>query len=408
MTMDPPKPSSFRWVILLLIVASFILTCLSRYLWAPLIPVVAPVFKINNALAGSYMTAFYIGYVITQIPAGVLADRLGVKYVLGISLLIEGLSQIAFIYIASFDAGFWLRMVTGLGAGAIYSACSRAVVDWFPAKERGTAFGILLASPALGIILSNLLVPVLNKLVGWQGVFMVIGFFTGAMGVLVTFLVHTSSRPKESNVNLFGGFKVIFSNRDLILTTLAGFCMVWGELGMATWANSYIKQKLGYSVSVAGLVMIFYGIGGIFGPLLSGLVSDKLRDRKNLMILSFVMQIPFIIIFGHQQTMPKLCFVGFIVGFFQYLANPLFPAKISDLVGKEWSATANGTTNFVFQLAAMIVPLVLGWSIDFTGSFGSVWLIMASGPLVGIFLLLAIKKKGIPQTDTILPISANS
>ena len=47
--------------------------------------------------------------------------------------------------IRSYEAGFWLRLATGIGSGSVYGACTRAVVDWFPPKERGTAFGIIMA-----------------------------------------------------------------------------------------------------------------------------------------------------------------------------------------------------------------------------------------------------------------------
>lgn len=384
------KFSPYRWVILSLMVLSFVLTFISRFTWPPLIPVVSPILHLSNAEAGSFMTAFYIGYVITSIPAGVLADRLGVRVVLGVSLVLEGLATFGLNTMTSFDMGFYLRIATGLGAGAVYSACSRALMDWFPARERGTAFGILLASPSAGIVLSNFIVPALNRTMGWRGVFQVVGLFTALVGILVFFLARTTAEQKPSGGNILGGFKVIFTSKDLILTSLAGFALMWAELGIATWANAYIK-KLGFSVSTAGLVMIFYGIGGVVAPLLSGYLSDRIGKRKNILIFAYLVQIPFTIIFGYMHSVTALSIMGFLVGFFSYMANPHLTVMISEFAGKEWAATANGTANFIFQMASMIGPLVLGWSIDYTGSFASVWWIMAAGPLVGALLLMPVR-----------------
>lgn len=392
-TIESKEASQYRWVILILMVSCFLFTFITRFSWPPLIPVVVPVLGMKMTQAGAFMSAFYFGYIITQIPAGVLADRFGVRTILAISLILEGISTFAMGYMTTFDMGFWLRVITGLGAGAVYASCSRALMEWFPAKERGTAFGILLAAPSGGIVLSNYIVPALNKSVGWQGAFQAIGLATAVVGVLIFILVRTSDEIKSSE-SMFGGFRVVFSSKDLILTALAGFCLMWVELGTATWANAYIK-KLGYSVQAAGLVMIFYGIGGILAPLVSGYISDKIGQRKNVLILSYALIIPLTIAFGYQTTMTMLCTMGFIFGFCSYLANPQLTVLISEFAGKEWAATANGTANFIFQLAPLIGPVVLGWSIDFTGSFTSVWWIMAAGPLVGILLLLPVRPENI-------------
>ena len=382
--------SQYRWVILALMFLCFLFTFLTRFAWPPLIPVVVPALKMNMTQAGAFMSAFYFGYVITQIPAGMLADRFGVRLILGASLVIEGLSTFGMGYMASYDAGLWLRAITGLGAGAVFAACARALMEWFPAKERGTAFGIMLAAPSGGIVLSNYIVPALNQAFSWQGAFKAIGIATVILGIAIYFMVKTSDQPKGEK-SMFAGIKVVFSNRNILLTAIAGFCLMWVELGTATWANAYIK-KLGFSVADAGMVMIAYGIGGIIGPMVSGYISDKIGNRKLLLIVSYILIIPLTIYFGYQTTISMLSLVGFLFGFCSYLANPQLTVLISEFAGKEWAATANGFANFIFQIAPMISPLILGWSIDTTGNFNAVWYMMAAGPLVGIFVLMAVGK----------------
>lgn len=382
--------SQYRWVILALMFLCFVFTFVTRFAWPPLIPVVVPALGMKMTQAGAFMSAFYFGYVITQIPAGLLADRFGVRLILGASLVMEGLSTFGMGYMASYDTGLWLRAITGLGAGAVYAACARALMEWFPAKERGTAFGIMLAAPSGGIILSNYIVPALNQAFSWQGAFKVIGIATVILGIAIYFLVKTSDQPKGEK-SMLAGIKVILGNRNILLTAIAGFCLMWVELGTATWANAYIK-KLGFSIADAGMVMIAYGIGGVIAPMVSGYISDKIGNRKLLLIISYILIIPLTVYFGYQTTISMLSIVGFLFGFCSYLANPQLTVLISEYAGREWAATANGFSNFVFQLASMIGPMILGWSIDSTGNFNTVWYMMAAGPLVGIFVLLAIGK----------------
>jgi ACS family hexuronate transporter-like MFS transporter len=351
-------------------------------------PVVVPILNMKMSQAGAFMSAFYIGYVITQIPAGVLADYFGIKFILAFSLVVEGLSTFGMGYIGSYESGFALRVVTGLGAGAVFAACARALMEWFAPKERGTAFGLLLGAPSAGILLSGLIVPAINKSFGWEAAFQAVGAATVVVGIIVFFLVKTSSQVKNGG-SMFGGFRIVFGSKDLILTSLAGFCLMWVELGTATWTFASIKH-LGFSLSSAGTVLMFYGIGGLIAPFVSGYLSDKVGHRKYILIISLAIIAPVTVLFGYQATIASLSVMGFIFGFVSYLANPHLTVMVSEFAGKEWAATANGTANFIFQLAPMIGPVVMGWTIDVTGAFASVWWIMAAGPVLGILLLLPV------------------
>jgi sugar phosphate permease len=355
-----------------------------------MISVVVPELKMNMSQAGAYMSAFYIGYVITQVPGGVLADRFGVSLILAGSLIISGLTTFGMGFITDFDTGFWLRIATGLGGGAVISCCARALMEWFPAKERGTAFGLLFMAPSVGVVLSNYVVPALNAILQWRGTFQAIGIATTLLGILIYFLVKTSDQAKGEKKALLGGFKVIFSSRDLILVCLAGFCLMWVQIGTMTWANAFIK-RLGFSLQDAGYVMIWYGIGGVIAPAVSGYISDKMGNRKALLLGSYIVTIPLTVIFGYMTTMPMLMLLAFIFGFCSFVANPHLNLLVSEYAGKEWAATANGTAGFVYQLAPIIGSVILGWSIDITGNFNIVWWLMAVGPLVGTLLLLPIR-----------------
>ncbi|WP_018085960.1 MFS transporter [Desulfurispora thermophila] len=386
------KPLRYRWVILTLCAACFLFTFITRFTWPPLIPVVVPSLGMKMSQAGAFMSAFYIGYIITQIPAGILADRFGVRIILAGSLILEGLSTTSLGFISTYETGVYLRIMSGLGAGAVYASCSRALMEWFPAYERGRAFGILLAAPSGGILVTNLIVPPLNDFIGWKGAFHTVGFLTIMAGILVFLFMRSQCEQSGNDKSLLTGFKVIFSNKYLIMTALAGFCLMWLELGMATWANMYIK-RLGYTVSTAGSVMVSYGLGGVIAPLISGIVSDITRQRKWIIIISYVLVIPLTLLFGSQKDLSVLLLMGFLLGFSSYIANPQLTVMISQFAGKNWAATANGVSNFLFQIASLISPWLIGLVLDVTGNFSWVWLIMAAGPLMGVLFMLPVRQE---------------
>lgn len=116
------QAQSFRWVLLGLVALTWITTFLVRLTWPPLIPVVVPILHMKMAQAGAYMSAFYLGYVITQIPSGILADRFGTRIIFTLSLIVGGVSTIAMGSIHSFGAG--ARASRDLRPGLWSALCS--------------------------------------------------------------------------------------------------------------------------------------------------------------------------------------------------------------------------------------------------------------------------------------------
>lgn len=350
-------------------------------------------FGLSAAEAGAYMSAFYAGYLITQIPGGMLADRFGVKFVMALSLLIGGLATFSLSMMTSYEMGFVLRVATGLGAGCIMACCGKVITRYFKPNERSMAFGILLVGPTAGLLLSNYLGPVLLKSMGWQGAFRTVGIIAVVIAVLVFVLVKNEKAEKDQiqKVGFFSSLKDVFANKGVVLVGLAGFGLMWVSLGTATWANSYMGS-IGLSSDVAGQVMMLYSVGGIIASVSSGWIVDKFGlDRRKYIMVCYLILIVSTIVFGMQTSVMALMITGFLFGFFSYTANPHLNSLVIDYSGAQFAATATGFTNVMFQFASLIGPLVFGFMSDMTGGFTAVWIAMAAGPLFGILMLLAAR-----------------
>jgi ACS family hexuronate transporter-like MFS transporter len=379
-----------KWMVLALSVGCYLMGFIVRFTWPPMIAVAAPDLGIDMARAGMYMSAFYIGYVLTHIPAGVLADRFGVRYLLFTAMLLEGISSLAMAHIGSFSPGFWLRIVGGLGAGTVYAACVRSVTTWFSAKERGMAFGIMMLSPTAGVLLANQIVPYVVGRFAWQTAFSLVGWLAIGLAVLVLFTMKETGQRAEGK-NFLEGLRFVFGHRDLMLMAFAGFALMWIQIGFISWGNTALKQ-FGYSLAQAGLAMTLFGVGGILGPMVSGFLADRTTNKKALVIAGYLAMIPLVLAFGHLNTFGILAAIACALGFLNGYANTFVPLLVSEYSGEEWAASAAGVTGSIFQIASILGPFVLGLSIDVTGSFTTVWWLLAVAPLGGAALLLLMHK----------------
>ena len=389
-----PHESGYRWIILALAVTSFTITFVSRFAWPPLIPAVMPVMGINMTQAMAYMTAFYIGYVITQIPGGILADRLGPRIVLAGALLLQGLGTIGLGMTEDYQTGFMLRVVCGLGGGCVYSACLKAVVGWFSPVQRGLAIGVMMTSPTIGVAIPNFVMPTVEAAYGWQGAFRGVGIAIVVVAVLLLLMmkeVKMASGPRKS---FMVGLKFVCSNWNILFISLAGFSIVWCQIGFGSIANPYMVAALNVTRVEAGRVMMIYGLIGILMPTLAGYLCGKMPNRKRTMIIiCHAVLIGAFILFGRMDTLAMATVVACLIGVLMAFANPIYSVIIAENAGPEWAATAGGVGNCIFQIGALLAPMAIGFARDSSGHFAWSWWILAAGAFMGIIATALVKNK---------------
>jgi len=119
----------------------------------PLAPFLKEGLSLNNSQIGMFTSAIFIGYMISLIPAGILEDRIGERWILGFSEITGG----AFIFCMFFASHFYQALIfmclCRIGLGGILPATSKAILTWFPEYERGTAMGLKHTAINIGGIL---------------------------------------------------------------------------------------------------------------------------------------------------------------------------------------------------------------------------------------------------------------
>ena len=390
------KLSSYRWFILFLAVATYLMGFLSRFAWPPLVPVAVPALGFSMTEAGMYMTAFYLGYISTQIPGGMLGDRFGVRPVMVAALLIQATASGGLGFIHDFHPGFLLRVLSGLSAGAVYAVCFKVMVRWFSVAQRGLAFGFLMATPSLGITLSNSLAPLLEGLFDWRMVFKLVGAASLLVSVLVFLFMREgpaarSDAPGSTAVEDVPGFvsglKYVLGNRNIMLLTLGGFANIWAQVGFSSWGNLYLKQELGLSLQAAGSIMTAFGLIGLVAAPLGGLLAGRSGKGRLILAIANVATLIGILCFGYGTSGSMLLLLTLLAGLGVGCQNALYGFVTSTYAQPKWAGITGGVTGFVYQLAGALVPLATGLAIDF-GSFAAVWWILAAGPCVGLICVL--------------------
>lgn len=410
--MSTDMKTSNKYMSLAAITLAFSFTFLSRYIWSPLMADVSGEFGINATQAGLYMSAFFAGYLVTQIPGGIMADRYQPKYILIACTVLGGAMTALMSRITSYEMGLVIRVITGISSGCVMAQCSKVVALTFAPQERASAMGVVLASPPFGITLAQSLGAPLNQAFGWRTTFVIVGAVAvGVVALLALFVkpveksvpaektagaagkavAQTAAAKPQAQAGMLEGLVGFFTNKQQLLLGISGFMFMFVSVGFATWTNKY-AQSLGCTPVQGGMIITCYSIAGIIASCLSGGLAKKIHmSRRNFLMLTLTGMGVMTILFSMQRSYMGLLLVGIIYGAVSYLPSTHYTTSAMMLAGERFTATAASTQNLLFQMASLIMPIVVGRVIDATGNYSLIWYIFLGCSVIAVLFSFLVK-----------------
>lgn len=403
--MGTMKKRGNPWLSLVAVTMAFSFTFLSRYIWSPLMADVSGEFGINATQAGLYMSAFFAGYLVTQIPGGIMADKYQPKYILIACTILGGVMTAMMSRITNYQMGLMIRVITGVSSGCVMAQCSKVVATTFEPAKRASAMGVVLASPPFGITLAQTLGAPLNQAIGWRNTFLVVACVAVLVTLSLIFWVKPAPAKKPQDVpagvaqmaataqkpGLLEGLVGFFTNKQQLLLGASGFMFMFVSVGFATWTNRY-AQSLGFTPMQGGMIITFYSIAGIIASCISGSLAQKIHfTHRNFLMLSLSLMGIMTLVFSFQRSYMGLIIVGIIYGAVSYLPSTHYTTSAMMLAGERYTATAASTQNLLFQLASLIMPVIVGRAIDATGNYGLIWYIFFGCIVAAVFFSFLVK-----------------
>jgi MFS family permease len=237
--------------------------------------------KLEPEQFGLLGSSFFFLFSIAAIVVGFIVNRIDTRWVLLVLAAIWALAQFPMVGSVSFTTLLICRVILGAGEGPAGAVAVHAVYKWFPDEKRtlptavlsqGSAFGVILAVPALNWVIVNY---------SWHYAF-------GALGVVgllwvVAWLILGKEGPLVQTVAMAAEPRIPYS-RLLTSRTFVGCCAAtfgayWAlSLGL-TWFTPFIVKGLGFSQTEAGWISILPWVFGAVVVLLTGWVSQVLMAR---------------------------------------------------------------------------------------------------------------------------------
>ncbi|MFC1932875.1 MFS transporter [Chloroflexota bacterium] len=395
----------YRWVILGICWLAYLVVFLERLSIPPLAPFLKEDLGLTSAQVGLFMSAAAAGYATMLIPAGWLVDRIGVRRMLLIGELIGGIFIMGMFTITTFTGGLIFMFLAGLGMGCLMPSTTKAVVVWFPLKERATAMGIKQTALNVGGIVMASTMPTLALALSWRYGFVIIGVVGIIIGIVSFIMYREPSQGASldtSEPTIASGtrpsVREIFRGREIWLVIVTGFCMCFVEFSAMTHFVLYSKDVLLLPVVTAGFFLAFLEGGGAFGRPISGLISDRLwhGSRKGIYILMCGIACAVCIIFvflgpgSPSWLIIPLCLV---FGFTGIGWAGLHLTLVGELAGKELAGTVTGMVAAFSVIGNIVGPPAFGHLVDITGSYQMSWQLLAFVAAIAAISLIFVREE---------------
>ncbi|MET4273590.1 MULTISPECIES: MFS transporter [unclassified Bradyrhizobium] len=361
--------------------------------------------KLEPEQFGLLGSSFFFLFSISAIVVGFIVNKVPTRWVLLTLAVIWALTQFPMVGTVSFTTLLICRIVLGAGEGPAASVAMHAVYKWFPDEKRtmptailsqGSAFGVILAVPALNWIIVNH---------SWHYAF-------GALGIVgliwvAAWLALGKEGPLDTHASAVIEPKIpylqLLTSRTFIGCVTATFGAYWAlSLGL-TWFTPFIVKGLGFSQSQAGFVSILPWVFGATVVILTGWISQVMLARGYTSRISrgVLGSVPLIVGGLILAMMPHVQGAGLQIALLVVgsgLCGAIYvvcPPMLGEFTPTSQRGAVLAIYGALYTLSGIIAPLVMGSVIQRAGSMLDGYMtgftinaaIMVGSGLLGLLLL---------------------
>lgn len=381
-----------RYSAISIVFSVWLLSYMDRMVMATAIPFIAQEFNLSPVEMGAVLSSFFAGYFLCQIPGGILADRFGARKVMTGAVLWWSLFTAITGMVNSLTTMIWVRLVFGIGEGLAPAATWKALANWTPMKDRGSANGLMMASNALGPALAPLFVVAIMQEWGWRTVFyslLVPGIFLAlwiwhslpdrpadAKGITEDEIAELNEHNAELGTNLVATemslWSVIRENAvwKSFLILFFSNITTWG---FTSWLPSYLVKARGFELGKLGYVASVPFFAGTVGFIIGGwLIDNPFKHNKKVpLIIAQLGSAAFLYLMYTVKEIDTLLVYQTIACFFIFTATGIIFGLPMSAISKAIAGRAMGIVNTGGQLAGFLSPIIVGYLVQISGSGGT-------------------------------------
>ena len=358
--------SSYAWVVVAAAFTLMFIGFAAAYSFAAFFGALEAEFGASRGdIALVFSVAAFVWF-LSGAPAGVLADRYGVRRVaivgvacIALALAIAAVAGSLNVLYATYSIGL------GLGVGLVYVPSIGAVQPWFSAN-RALASGIAVAGIGAGNVAGPLLAAWWIGIFGWRGAFLGLAIFALALGGAAAFAIR--NKPRASAAAADGiALRAALRTTPFWLIFASLFLSCIGLFVPMVHLGPYAVDA-GYTAAQGVALVSLIGLGSLLGRFTIGGPADRLGRIPALSAMYAGLGVMFVLWWAASAYWVLALFaVVFGVCYGAYVA--LLPTIVMDLYGARSVSGIIGCLYTGCGFGTLIGPWLAGAAYDALGTY---------------------------------------
>jgi sugar phosphate permease len=356
------------------------------------LPVLAPALRDAHSLSlvqvGFVLDALWIGTLLTLLPWGLLADRVGERLVLATGLVLCAVALVAAGYAGAFGPLIVLIGLAGAAGASVNAASGRAVMQWFPASERGFALGVRQTAIPVGGLISALVLPTLAL----RSSFVFLAALCVAGAVFGFAVIRERAGDAEDDVLEPRGLGATLRDHRLWLLCGASSLYLVAQLAVTGFLVLFLHDERGLTEAAAAGVLAGVQVVAAALRIGGGRWSDRLGSRvRPLRIVGLASAVTLAVAAVLLSAPLPLLIAAFVAaGGLSMAWNGLSFTAAAEIAGRSRSGAALGMQQSALAAAGAVVPPAFA-AVVAASSWRLGFGVAAAFPLVGVALLRPLR-----------------
>jgi len=410
------KPLRFRWTITYFF-GTFFVYCV-RTSMSICAPTISKEMGWSKQTSGMALSAFFCGYLSTNVLGGYLADRYGGERMIiysatiwsTITLLLPYFADSPTLLYSGTFAIFAARFMTGMAQGFFFPSQASILSKHVPVKERGFMSGFAYSGSSVGTVLTGLIGSLIIDQWGWEMVFVVIGVlsllwvfwmryfyvsttkFRGNKSQKKRVIPPTAKEPvpwlKMASTKPFWGLVIAYYSTGFVFFNL----LSWTPL----YFHDVFPESKGWIFNVVPWIVNFIltNISSYYANILLNSGTSVTALRKSYAATLFIGGTLFSCLLTVVETFKQALFIMSLNIGLQAFATSSIGLNSQDLSPKHAGAL-HGLINSVAAVAGVTGVYLTGYILETTGHWFSVYAVTAAISFIGFlsFQLLGSGEK---------------
>ena len=356
--------TKYRFVVLGIFSLMGIITQIMWITFAPITQDIAIFYGVSeNTVVWALTGSFMIAYLPVNFPACWLIDKFGLKWGVGIGVMITGIfGLIRGIFANNFTIVLISQIMCAIGQPFVLNSFTKLAANWFPEKEKATASGLGTISMFFGIIIGMILPELLNigdntKIIPN----LLLGYGIASFLGMIFYLTFIKDKPEnppnayadKTKVLVTTGLKDMFKIKDFNFLLIILFLVLGSFNAITTVIDLLFKSEIDSGI-ISGMMIL----GGIFGAIILSTISDAKHKRKIFLIIGLVLTTPLNLVLALVENATVLYIVSIVYGFFLVSALPIGLTYGAEITYPAPEESSNGLLMMLGQLGGIILLAV--------------------------------------------------